>query len=256
MPTRYKNSITAITCMAVMFISAVLFGCVTPRHIDELKAQMSEIESQNSRTQQLLEQVDSTVSAEAVASGKLRNDISITVDQLGQQIDLLLENFHDLMEKIEQMNQQKGILRPSPGAQTPDRNQQPLRTQTGFDCDLAYDEAFMQVARRSEYEEAVANFRKFIEKCSSHGSVESAHYWIGESLYALEKFAEAIDEFELLVNTYRSSHNLGRAYYKLARSYEAIGKKAQAVSHYQKIVADYPQTLEGEQAKNRLKELQ
>lgn len=254
MPTRFKSYITAIICMAVMCISAVLTGCVTPRHVDELKAQMREIESQNSRTHQILEQVDSTVSAEATASGRLRNDMSITVDQLQQQIDLLLENFHDLMEKIEQMDRQKGILRPSPGSQTPDRSEQPVPVQTGFDCDLAYDEAFLQ-ARRAEYEKAVANFRKFIEECSSHASVENAHYWIGESFYALEKFAEAIDEFELLVNTYRSSHNLGRAYYKLARSNEAIGKKAVAVTHYQKIVDDYPQTLEAEQARNRLKEL-
>lgn len=254
MPTRYKNSITAITCMAVMFISALLSGCVTPRHIDELKAQMSEIESQNSRTQQMLERVDSTVSAEATASSRLRNDMSLTVDQLGQQIDLLLENFHDLMEKIEQMDQRKGILRPSPGVQTPDRSQQPVQPPAGFDCDLAYDEAFLQ-ARRAEYEKAVTNFRKFIEECPSHGSVENAHYWIGESFYALEKFAEAIDEFELLVKAYRSSHNLGRSYYKLARSNEAIGKKAVAVTHYQKIVDDFPQTLEAEQARNRLKEL-
>jgi len=254
MPTCFKSYITAVTCMAVMFISAVLIGCVTPRHIDELKAQMREIESQNSRTQQILEQVDSTVSAEATASGRLRNDISITVDQLQQQIDLLLENFNDLMEKIEQMDRQKGILRPSPGAQTPDRSEQPIQAQTGFDCDLAYDEAFLQV-RRSEYENAVANFRKFIDQCPSHASVENAHYWIGESFYSLEKFAEAIDEFELLVNTYRSSHNLGRAYYKLARSKEEVGKKAEAVTYYQKIVDDFPQTLEAEQARDRLKEL-
>lgn len=254
MPTPFKSLITAITCMAVMFISAVLTGCVTPRHIDELKAQMREIESQNNRTQQMLEQVDSTVSTEAVASGRLRNDMSITVDQLQQQIDLLLENFHDLMEKIEQMDRQKGILRPSPGVQTPDRSEQPAQVPTGIDCDLAYDEAFLQV-RRGEYENAVTNFRKFINECSSHASVENAHYWIGESFYSLEKFAEAIDEFDLLVNTYRSSHNLARAYYKLARSKEEIGKKAEAVTYYQKIVDDFPQTLEAEQARDRLKEL-
>jgi len=261
MLTRNKYFITAILFMAVMFIGLSQFGCVMPRHIEELKVEIDEVKAQNEETQEIVRNLDSTVTESTQSNTKLRNDISVTVAELQRHIATLLENYNELLQKIDALNR-KGVLYSSPGAsqKTPSGSEQ---TATGevtieetpsIDCTLAYDDAFI-LMRRGEYEKAIEAFNEFIRQCPKHESVENAYYWIGESYYALEKFHEAISQFDLLINQYKSSPNIGLALYKMARSQQELGKNAKAKKTYQRLIDEYAGTFEAEQAQERLKEL-
>ena len=252
MPAPKKNFVTAVALTAVAFVAIVLTGCVTPRHIDEIKADIADVEAQTLETQRMVANIETTVASEAEASGRLRADMSMTVSQLSQQIHVLLENYNDLMEQLRQIQQKPQtirVLKGSDGVST----QQPAM-EPSFDCDQAYDQGFLKVFRK-EYDQGIADLKTFIEKCPQHGSVENAYYWIGESYYALEKYPEAIEQLELLVNNFKSSPKLGRALYKLARCKEEMNQKSEAIKLYQQIVDDYSETLEASQAQDRIKEL-
>jgi len=260
MLTRRQNIVTAAFLTAVTCLGMLLLqGCVTPRHIDELKEQINEVKQQNRQTQQQVEALDSLVRSSSDADMKLRNDLRVTVEEMTQQMTQLLASYNDLMEVLHQIEAKQGNrLFSSSGSQS----QQVVPPPTGgasdqsqgIDCGAAYDTAF-QTMLGSDYEKAIDGFRAYIASCPKHESVENAYYWIGECYYSLQKYTEAVESFQFLVNTYKGSRNAPRAYYKLARSQQEIGKTAEAKKLYQKLVDDYPGELEAEQAKDRLKEL-
>jgi tol-pal system protein YbgF len=248
--------------MAVVFLGILFNACVTPRHIDEVKAQIRDVESQNRELRTMVARMDSITVQSADADNRLRNEITFSMDEIQQQMSALLENYNDLMQKLEQLGQDKNVvhvLKSSDGAQTPTGT--PAETtpaqaaeKPAIDCDFTYDEAFILV-RRGEYEAAIQGFGKFLEACPRHESAENAYYWIGESYYAIEKYPDAVVQFEKLINDYKTSPNIGRALYKLARSKQELGKKDEARTIFQRLIDEFPETLEAQQARERLKDL-
>lgn len=261
MLTRSKTPVTAILMMAVLFTGALLSGCATPRHIDELRSQIGEVQRQNTQSVAIMTRLDTLLSQESDNNRRMRADMSMTVDQLEQQISALQESYQDMLQKIDAIYRavhERRVLRssndtPITPAVVPGQGPEVSGT-SSVDCSAAYDDAFILV-RRGEYEQAIEAFKGFIGDCEKHELVENAHYWIGESYYSLERFDEAVTEFEFLMDKYKSSVNASRALYKLGRSKQELGKKAQAKAAFQKLVDEHGGTLEAEQAKERLKEL-
>jgi tol-pal system protein YbgF len=260
-----KAYITAILIVVVMFIGLGLGGCATKRNMDELAAEVRDVKRQNESTQAMLARLDSVITTGANANNKLRADVSVTVNNLQEQLDMLLENYNELLVQIQQLGRQPAVthvIRSSPGAQEqssvtveePAEQTQPP-TAPAIDCGATYDESFILV-RRGEYEKAIEGFQNFLTHCEKHESAENAHYWIGECYYSLEKYYDAIGEFESLIANYKGSVNASRAMYKLARSQQELGKTADAKKTFQKLIDEYPETLEASQAKERLKDLE
>ncbi|UCG62409.1 MAG: tol-pal system protein YbgF [Candidatus Zixiibacteriota bacterium] len=263
-----RNKYTAATLIvAVMFMGLGLSGCCTKRQLDELGAEVRDLKTQNLTTQQIVARMDSTIVAGADANNKLRNDVSITVSDLQRQMDMLLENYNQLLAQIQQLNLQPvtHVIRSSPGAQEPTSatvTQEEPGTQTQapvepprIDCGAAYDESFILV-RQGEYDRAIENFDNYIAQCPGHESVEFAYYWLGECYYAQEKYVDAINMFEYLLENYKSSVKASSALYKVGRSQQELGKVDQAKATYQRVIDDYPGSLEDSQARERLKDLQ
>ncbi len=246
--------------MAVLFFTLLLGACVTPSKIDELQGNIEQVRGDNKRTQQLLERLDSLMSVQAENSTKLRNDMSYTSDELQRQIALLLENYKEMMTQLNQISsggRVTHVVKSSKGASenTADTSvNNTNQSQSSVDCQKAYDEAFILV-RQGEYEKAINEYKKFLGECDNHASAENARYWIGECYYSLGKFLDAIEQFQALLERFKGSVNSGRALYKLGRSHQELGHKDEAKKVYQQVIDGYPQTLEAEQSKERLKDL-
>jgi tol-pal system protein YbgF len=258
---RLRKTVVIVTLLLLgLFLGVLVGGCATSRQMDELKAQVRNVEAQNRQTQKMVARIDSTIAEDTEANKRLRNDMSMAIDDLQRQIAQLLENYNDLMQRIEKLAQRPTIssLQSSPGAVTPPPalpGSTPSTEAAPIDCSTTYDESFILV-RRGEYEKAIEGFRTFLQYCPKHELAENAYYWIGECYYSLEKYEQAIAEFEYLLNNYRSSVNASRALYKLGRSQQELGKKKEAKKTFRKLIDEFPGTLEAEQAKERLKDLQ
>lgn len=262
-----KLCIAAIPGMAVVLLGIGLIGCATTRQVQEVKDEVRAVGAQTAQSQRTLARMDSVLTANTDASNKLRADVTYSISEMQQQISTLLQNYNDLLTKIDLLNQQlnvKHVITSSPGVQqTPPTTttQQPTSMpadtttqQPSIDCGAAYDNAFI-LARQREYQKAIDGFREFLKECPNNESADNAHYWIGESLYALEKYVDAIQEFQYLLDNYKGSENASRALYKLGRSQQELGKNADAKKSFQKLIDEYPETLEATQAKERLKDL-
>ena len=58
-----------------------------------------------------------------------------------------------------------------------------------------------------------------------------------------------------MIDDFKGSANGGRALYKLGRCHQELGKMDKAKKAFKQVVDDYPQTLEAEQSKERLKDI-
>jgi tol-pal system protein YbgF len=257
--------LTVIFAMAVMFIGLSLSGCVTSRHIDELKAEIRDIKEQNDDTVEAIAEMEKVVTENSETVNRLRNDVTLSNDQLQERIDVLLENYNELMRIMLEMKNNlatRRVITSSPGSQTEssvtpkatDINKQTPVSQPADYCIDSYDAAFI-LARREKYDEAIDSFNKYLANCPEHESVENAHYWIGECYYSLEKYVDASEKFDYLINAFKSSVNLSRAMYKLARCHQELGKTDAAKDLFNRLVDEFPETLEANQAKERLKDL-
>ena len=245
--------------MAVMCIVCWLGGCATHRQAQDILNDTNILKTDNANTRALMARMDSIITAGAEADNRLRVEMGTTINELHMQIAQLLENYSDLMIRLNECCQGREVVyvKGSPGAQ-----KEPVNTGSSddtppppsIDCSLAYDSAFILI-RQLEYEKGITGMRRFLEKCPQHDNVPNAHYWIGESYYMLDKFTDAISELEMLANNYKDFSNIDRGLYKLARSHEELDHKDQAKTIYQQLVDDYPGTLSAEQARDRLKEL-
>ncbi|MDZ4722807.1 MAG: tol-pal system protein YbgF [candidate division Zixibacteria bacterium] len=251
MKSRTKSTQTAtLLIVAVVGVGALLPGCVTKRDIDQVNTRLDTIEIQNRRTEHLIARMDSIISAGATANDQMRTDIRVSTDELGRQIQSLLDNMNDLTSQLAKMNRTQTIkLPPTSSGQTDTASQQGSAR-----CDGMYDDAFVLV-RKGEYNSAIEGFRNFLRDCTNHQNTENAYYWIGECFYSTEKYNEAVTEFEYLLANFKNSANIGRTLYKLGRSQQEIGNKDEAKKQYQRLVKDFSGTLEAEQAKERLKDL-
>lgn len=78
--------------------------------------------------------------------------------------------------------------------------------------------------------------------------VPNSYYWIGESYYALGRYADALPYFEY---TTKAGPNYKReqAFYKLARANYTIGNTQAASMWYDRLRAEYPTTQYGKTLK-------
>lgn len=261
---RYCNikTVTATLPVAVVFVALLVSGCATKRDIDEINTSLARVERNSSQSQKMVARMDSTIAAGADASRRLQNDIRLSTDELGQQLSQLLENFNDLIARVDQLSRQQVIKLPptsSPGSQRdPNRGSRasgtPSSQQRSQDCVDAYDGAFV-LTLAGDYQPAIAAFEKFLTNCRDDFNAANAHYWIGDCYYNQKKFSQAVESLELLLKNYPDTPTIQRTLHTLARCKEEQGKKDEARALYERIVKDHAGSFEAEQAAQRLKDL-
>lgn len=255
---RETKLMTAVVLTAVIFIGS-FSGCCTKRDVEAINNRIANLEAQSTVTKDLVSNMEALVTESTEGNRQLQNDVRSSNDQLAEQLNQLLENYNDLMTRLERVSQPVIKLPPtsSPGA-TPDDpavdEEPPPGVTPATDCIDTYDSAFTLV-RRSEYPTAIDGFRRYLADCGDQPDAENAYYWVGECYYAQEKYTEAVAEYQHLVTTYPNSANLGRAIYKLARCQQELGNSSDARELFQQLVDDYAGTLEADQASERLKDL-
>ena len=241
--------------MAVLLAGLISNGCVTKRDMEGVNARLDDIERQNAETQRLVARMDSVIASGADADRKLRADLASSVDDLQQQVAKLLENYADLVQRLDALRRSQVIKLPpgsSPGAEA--QPEAANSSALSAACDRSYDSAFILV-RKGQYDKAITGFKNFLDSCPQHQAVANAYYWMGECYYSLEKYQDAVAQFDFLLKNYKSSVNGSRALYKMARSKQELKQKNEARQLFERLIKDYPRTLEAEQAQDRLKEL-
>ena len=104
-----------------------------------------------------------------------------------------------------------------------------------------------------KYEVAVVGFKSFLKQYKDHDLAVQAQYYIAESMYSQNKFAEAYEEYKKIEEIYSNSEFLASARLKMALCLEQLGKKEDSIIVLQSIIKDYPKSAEAYTAKEKIK---
>jgi len=255
---------------ATLIMAAVIFtgGCATKRDVMRVEEQVVAVKHEQRELQQKVDKVDSLLSAETAENARLRAEFRTTLNDMVQQFQIIQANMNDLLDRmntltpkgpqiiVQQAKPDTSLQQRSATdtAQIAETVEPPPATTPGVDCQQLYDDAFVNIVR-GQYEEDIAGFDTFLESCGQTALADDARYWKGEGYYSMGKYREAIAEFEILNKDFSGSEKRPGALYKMARSREELNQPDQARQLFQQLVDEYPGTLEGEQARNKLKEL-
>lgn len=113
-------------------------------------------------------------------------------------------------------------------------------TATQFDDEeISYRQAY-ELLVRADYPAAETAFRDFIRRYPNGTLTDNAYYWLGESHYVREQYAEAAAEF---ARGFRSAPDKQKApdiLLKLGLSLIALGKNDDACEAFRRLGLDFP----------------
>jgi tol-pal system protein YbgF len=118
----------------------------------------------------------------------------------------------------------------------------------------AYESAY-NLFKTARYQDAISQFNKFLKNYPGSSLAPSAHYWIGNSYYALRDFKNAIIAQEKLISTFPDSAKAPDAMLNIASSQQEMNKKPEAKKTLENIIRKYPGSDAADKAKRRLASL-
>jgi len=128
----------------------------------------------------------------------------------------------------------------------------PASVPTG-DLRSGYSSALDQFMSRN-YSGAIQQFEGLLAAGIGDDLADNCHYWIGESQYALGRYAEAISRFETVLS-YTTSGKRPYAQLMIGNAYTALGNTSAARDAYNAVVSSYPTSSLVSKAQQKLARL-
>ncbi len=108
---------------------------------------------------------------------------------------------------------------------------------------------------QSKYDEAIANFRRYVEAYGSTEAADNAQFWIGEGLFAQMRYAEALAEYERLLSAYPTGDKTTAAQFKKGLALLYLERREEGVATLRMVIASAPNATEAAQARQELERL-
>lgn len=102
-------------------------------------------------------------------------------------------------------------------------------------------EAGLGAFNSGNYEKAIGSFSQIASTASPKELVPIAYYWIGESYFAMDRYAESIPYFEYAANA-GPAYKRETSFYKLAAANNQLGNAQAAGLWYERLRAEYPKS--------------
>jgi len=105
---------------------------------------------------------------------------------------------------------------------------------------------------RGNYDLAIQGFQEYLKNYPDSELSDNAQFWIGESYYGKQKYAEAVAAWDALLREYPSSDKLPDARVKKGMALERLGRRTQALLEYRYVIDRYPNSPAARLAREKL----
>ena len=116
----------------------------------------------------------------------------------------------------------------------------PPAATTQFDDEEASYRRAYELLGMADYAGAEAAFREFIRNYPNSTLTDNAYYWLGESHYVREQYAQAAAEFARGFQSAPDKQKAPDILLKLGLSLIALGKNTEACQAFQRLELDFP----------------
>lgn len=108
---------------------------------------------------------------------------------------------------------------------------------------------------QGKYDEAITNFRRYVEAYGSTEAADNAQFWVGEGLFAQMRYAEALAEYDRLITAYPSGDKIITAYFKKGLALLYLERREEGVAALRTVISNAPNSTEATQARQELDRL-
>lgn len=118
----------------------------------------------------------------------------------------------------------------------------------------AYDRA-VKLAMAENYEPAREALTTFLERWPDGEYAPNAMYWLGETYYGEQRYAQSILTFKDVLAKYPKHHKSSDALLKIGFAYDKLQDPANAKFYLQTLLDEYPKSEAAPKARAKLREL-
>jgi tol-pal system protein YbgF len=104
-----------------------------------------------------------------------------------------------------------------------------------------------------DWENVRFQFENFITKYPDSKNADNARFWIADSYYSENRFAEAALEYQKVLDEYPDSNKLADARLKQAYAFSELGEYANARIILKELLKKYPDSQQAKFATQKLK---
>lgn len=249
---------------------AVLMGATVPAAnaqapVSSVNGSSGSLESRMERMERLFE-----------ARGEQQNRMNRQLNQLQREVSELrgiteehahqlgevLERQRDLYQEIERRmsevrsNGGNSASGTSSTVAVPTQDDMPATSYSdNVDENEAYDRAIAMVLEERRYEDAIPEFRNFIQSFPNSSYLGNAHYWLGQLLYARNDYEDATPHFREVVESFPDSNKRADCMLKLGIIAQSQDNTSNARERFQQVINEYPDSTEAGLARTRLNNL-
>lgn len=185
---------------------------------------------------------DDPFAAQELSSGQMSGKnmeqyarLKSRIDELNRLVESREEEIARLQSAVSDRKRQVSSLEKKASAQPPI----PLAkasSMSGFS--QVYEEALTHYYNE-DYTSSLQLFRMLLQQNPNHSLVSNCHFWIGQNLFALNRFSEASAAYTEVLNHERSAKK-DDALYQLGRTYIKMGNKATARRFFTRLLNECP----------------
>jgi tol-pal system protein YbgF len=165
-------------------------------------------------------------------------------NQLGQQIQSLRGSVDQFQRRLDSDKEEQ---------KERDRKQADA-TPTITSPEQLYSFAYNQFSQ-GKYEQAIANFKRYLDGYSQTEAADNALFWIAESLNAQGKSGESLKEYERLLTMFPRSDRTASAHFKRGMLLLQLERRDEGVTSLRNVITQFPASPEAAQAAQELTRL-
>lgn len=208
-------------------------GGKTGERLEGLARQQADLQSGLDTMRVEFQSVNGRIEDMARERAQLRDDLSLTQDDLSLKVTAL----EDRVARLE-------------GAKT----SEPAAPAAQETPEALYQRGLELIQKEGEYTRGREVMNDFLTRFPDHPLAANAMYWMGEAFYGEKKFENAILQFQDVIQKYGDHPKVAAALLKQGLAFKALDDIKNARVILQKVVADYPGSAEAKKAKEHLAE--
>lgn len=169
---------------------------------------------------------------------RLRGQIEMLANELANEQRRQKDFYNDLDARLRKLEPQRISIDGTDAEVT-------ANEQKTYDAALGYFKA-------GDYKNASSAFSNFLRLYPESGYAASAHYWLGNTYYALRDCKSAIATQQTVARSFPNSPKAPDAMLNIASCYIELRDRASAKRTLESLVAQYPDSAAAQTAKERL----
>jgi tol-pal system protein YbgF len=226
-------------------VLGLLAGCASHQSDGSTEWRLRKLEEQalaaQEQAMQRSDQEQQTASRIAALEGRVDGLAKTQSDLSAMLSDLAKSRPAETAPAVMSSQPMGGAAAKSAESAKPVAKASPAPAKAGSGAAAEYESA-LATLRAGKNEEARKRFEAFLASWPKSDLAANAEYWIGESLYNQDRFADAVISFRKVHQEHPKHDKAAAALLKMGMAYQKLGDAQNARFYWEALVADYPKS--------------